>query len=113
MATRQKTGGRQPNTPNKKTIEAQEKADKLGIDPFEILLLYAKRDWKRLGYESGTTIKYIGEKTLEEPTISPELAASSASKACEYLLPKRKSIEVEGELNTVTHIERTVISKKV
>ncbi len=100
MATRQKTGGRQPNTPNKKTIEAQDKADKLGIDPFELLLYYAKRDHKKLGY-----------KSIDE--ISPELAASSASKACEYLLPKRKSVEVSGEMGMVTEIQRTVISKKV
>lgn len=113
MAAGVKTGGRGPNSKNKKTIEAQEKADKLGIDPFELLLLYAKRDWKRLGYKSEFTIKYIGENQVEEPVISPELAASSAAKACEYLLPKRKSVEVSGELDTVTHIERTVISKKV
>lgn len=105
--------GRKKGTPNRKTIEAQAIADRLKVDPFELLLLYAKRDWKRLGYKSEVTIKYIGDNIVEEPVISPELAASSASKACEYLLPKRKSVEVTGDALIVTHIERTVISKKV
>ena len=113
MAGRQKTGGRKANTPNKKTVEAQAIADRLKVDPFELLLLYAKRDWKRLGYKSENSIRMVNDTVIEEPVISPELAASSASKACEYLLPKRKSVEVTGDSLVVTHIERTVISKKV
>lgn len=105
--------GRKKGTPNKRTIEAQATAERLGVDPFELLLLFAKGDWKKLGYKSETTTKYFGEYSIEEPVISPELRQSSAGKAAEYLYPKRKAIEQTINDSTVTHITRTVITKPV
>ncbi len=72
----------------------------MGIDPFEVVLLYAKGDWKSLGYEAEC---YFAEKpdgaVKMGYVISPELRAKCAQDACQYLHPKRKAIEIKAELN--------------
>lgn len=90
-----KHGGRRKGTPNKKAIPLAEKAQALGIDPFEILLHFAAGDWKTLGYESETVIKYSKDFQNEEYTIQPAVRAKAAAEACQYLHPKRKAIEVK------------------
>lgn len=106
--------GRKKGTPNKKTQEAQDIATKLGVNPFEILLLFAKNDWKRLGYDSKTITKFsVAGDPYEEDRISPELRHSSAGKAAEYLYPKRKAIEQTFSEGEITSITRTVIHKPV
>lgn len=109
-----KTGGRKAGTANKKTVEAQEIADRNGINPFEILVWFAQGNWEKLGYDSQRVTKY-GASGLpyQEDVISPELRQSSAGKAVEYLYPKRKAIEQSITDNTVTTITRTVINKAV
>lgn len=93
-----KTGGRKRGTPNKRTEPLIERAEKLGIDPFEILLHFAKGNWECLGYESATTTAFTNAGIeFEEPTISPELRVTAAKAACEYLHPKRKAIEIEDK----------------
>lgn len=77
-------GGRQKGTPNKKAITLLEKTLELGIDPFEILLLFAAGDWKRLKYD-------------QETLIEPSIRVQAAGKACEYLHAKRKTIEGKVE----------------
>lgn len=108
-----KTGGRGPGSVNKKTAEAQELANKLGVNPFEILLLFAKNDWKRLGYPSEERTRMVGETVIYEPVISADLRANSAAKACEYLYPKRKAIEQSFSDEAITSITRTIIHKAV
>lgn len=106
--------GRKKGTPNKKTVEAQHIAERVGVDPFELLLLFAKNDWKKLGYPRSTITKYsAGGDAYEEDVISPELRQNSAGKAVEYLYPRRKAIEQSITDNTVTSITRTVITKPV
>lgn len=109
-----KTGGRKPGSVNKKTAEAQAIADKLGIDPFKILLLFAAGDWKKLGYKSGEVTKFsVSGDAYTEPVISPELRSTSSAKAVEFLYPKRKAIDqtiTEGE---VTNITRTILTKTI
>lgn len=78
---RQKYGGRQKGTPNKKTVALQEIAARLDVDPFEIVLLFAKGDFITLG---------IGE-------VTPEQRLKAAIEASSYLHPKRKAIEHTGE----------------
>lgn len=91
-----KTGGRKKGSINKKSRELKEIAEDLGVDPFEVLLHFAKGDYKALGYAE-TVTKYVqGGESYEEPTISPELRQKSAKDACEYLHPKLKSIELKG-----------------
>lgn len=109
-----KTGGRKPGAVNKKTAEAQQIADNLNVNPFEILLLFASNNWEKLGYDSPTVTKY-GPSGIpyEEDVISPELRHSSAGKASEYLYPKRKAIEQSFTEGEVTSITRTIITKPV
>ncbi len=89
---RQKYGGRQKGTPNKKTVALQEIAERLDVDPFEILLLYAKGDFITLG--------------LCGVTSSERLKA--AIEAASYLHPKRKAIEHTGEMGVNGAITVTV-----
>ena len=89
-----KSGGRTKDTPNKSTLEAQKLAEKLGVNPLEVLLLFAGGKWKELGYKSQTTTKFYGENMVVEETIPPELRQKSAKDACEYIYSKRKSIDV-------------------
>lgn len=86
--------GRPKGSVNKKTQELFDKASELGVDPFHILLLFAKGDHEALGYEK-YQFKRFGENVVEELTISPDLRAKCAEKACEYLYSKRRAIDVE------------------
>jgi hypothetical protein len=76
--------------------DAQAKAEALGIDPFEILLLFAAARWKELGYESKTKTIYTSEgSSYDVETISPELRVKAAQEATNYVLAKRKAIELD------------------
>lgn len=97
-----KAGGRTKGTPNKSTREIQELAEKLECNPFEILLHFAKGDFEALGYEEHQTKAIAGGGMTEELTISPELRAQSAERACQYLYPKRKAIEMEIQIEEPT-----------
>ena len=94
-----KTGGRQKGTPNKKTQEAQELAEKLGINPLEILLHFAAGNYQELGLVEHKEIRTKDGAVIFEPTISPELRQKSAKDACEYLVPKLKAIEHSGSVD--------------
>lgn len=88
--------GRKKGTPNKDTIPLEEKAKEIGVDPFEILLKFAKGDWEGLGFKSAT-ITRIGKngEAYEVDAITPDHRLKAASEACQYLYPKRKAILVE------------------
>jgi len=92
--TRQPGSGRQKGTPNKTTQELHDKCAELGVDPFHVLLLFAKGDYEALDYEK-ERVKMVTENgdEITELTISPELRQKSAKDACEYLHSKRKSTE--------------------
>lgn len=91
-----KIGGRKKGSIAKNRKELIEKAEALGIDVFETLLLFAAGDWKRLGYDSphhvtGKTLK--GEEIVVE-RISPELRQKSANDAAKYISPQLKAVDV-------------------
>lgn len=87
-------GGRAKGTPNKNSIPLKEKAEELGVDPFEILLLFAKEDWKRLGYDARTKVSFTNAGIeFEEYIIKPEMRMKAAAEACQYIHAKRKAIE--------------------
>lgn len=92
--------GRKPGTPNKKTDELYETAKRCGIDIFETLCLFAKGDWKTLGYKNeGSKVGKQGDAyILVEYTISPELRLHAAKEAAKYLYPQRKALDL-GVLN--------------
>jgi hypothetical protein len=92
--------GRTKGARSKSTMKQEEKARELGIDPFEVLLLFAAGDWKRLGYLTGTITKYTKNgDSYEIDRISPELRQKSAADACQYLLPKLKAIEIKSNFD--------------
>lgn len=64
--------GRKKGTPNKFTKSLQDKCDELGVDPFMVLLKFTQHD-------------------------DPQIAMQAAKEVCQYILPKRKAIEVSGE----------------
>lgn len=113
MGERKKYGGRVKGSKNLPTNHLFFMADKLNVDPFKVLLMFAAGDYKGLGYKEEKTTKFIGENSYEEYTISPELRMSAASKACEYLYPKRKAIEHSIDQEAITGITRTILTKKV
>lgn len=69
-----KTGGRVLGTPNKKTADLHAKCEARGLDPFDLLL------------------DFCGEAPME-------VRLSALKIICEYLYPKRKAIELSGEVN--------------
>lgn len=102
--TGKKHGGRVKGTPNKATQSLLEIAEKHDCNPFEVLILFAKGDFETLGLPE-RTFKQFGENVSEELTISPELRQKSAKDACEYLFPKRKSVEVRTDFSQKSDAE--------
>ena len=90
-----KTGGRIKGTPNKSTQALYERAEALGVDPFEILLYFAKGDERSLGYNSEQYRETEYGKVVVV-RITPEMRIRAAAEACQYLYPKRKAIEISG-----------------
>lgn len=101
MATKtgKKTGGRQKGTPNKKTQLQQEainKAVEEHGDPFEVLLLIAHGKWEELG----VNLEPWQKNSLD----TLELRRASAEKACKYIHPQKRALEVKtGVEHTHNH----------
>lgn len=91
----QKFGGRPKGVKNKDKECLREKARKLGVDPLEVLLLFAKNDWAALGYKSEFEEKFgAGGVPCMMRVITPDVRMNAAKEACQYLYPKKKAIEV-------------------
>jgi len=88
-----KYGGRAKGTGNKATSPVKQKAEELGIDPFEVLLYFAAGDWKSLGYKAETYTVHSKDYSNEFLSIEPSTRAKAASDACQYLYPKLKQID--------------------
>ena len=85
---------RQKGTPNRKTQDLFEIANRLKCDPFEVLIMFTKADWKGLGYSSATITKVLKDGgTLEVERIPPELRLHAAKESAKYLYPQRKAVE--------------------
>jgi len=91
-----KLAGSRRGKKNRRTLLIEEIASKYP-DPFEVLLMIAAGDWKGLGYEAEC---YFSEKpdgaVKMGYVISPELRATAAKEATQYIHPKRKE-EVHEE----------------
>jgi hypothetical protein len=99
-----KTGGRQKGTPNKvsaaQRIDAIAIAEQLECNPFEVILNFVKGDWRALGYQSPTKTLFTAEGTpYEVDVITPEMRLSAAKEATQYLIPKKKALEISGDIN--------------
>src|SRR5215471_4113966 len=74
MAIGYKTGGRQAGTPNKATVELQQKLAALGCDPI------------------------VGMATIAENHANAvEIRLKAYSEICQYVYPKRRAIDVGGD----------------
>lgn len=96
MAKGFKSGGRAKGVPNKSNQDLIDKANSLGVDPFQVLLLYVKRDWKALGFPS-EFYTYEGQPDKDRPIITPEKQIECAKDVCQYLYPKRKAVELSTD----------------
>lgn len=92
---RPENSGRKKGTPNKRTASLLEKAEELGVDPFQILLHVASGNWKALGYEEANFVVSYTEdgNAIERERITLQDRAKAAKDVCEYLHPKRKALE--------------------
>ena len=105
----ERRGGRKKGTPNKETRTLQEKLDSLGCDPIEGMALIASgkvpcgvcHGEGKTRYKVPGTNK-VGERLCEScygtllEHISPDLRGRMYAEIAQYLLPKRKALEVTG-----------------
>lgn len=75
--------GKKKGTKSRKTQAVEETAKRLGVDPFEIICLFAKGDWKTLGYPS-------------QKEFPKSFQLDAAATACRYLYSQKRSIELSN-----------------
>lgn len=99
MAKGIKTGGRKKGSKNKRSWDARVLADKLGVDPLEVLLNFAKRDWEALGYKSPEFVVGYSKDgdPITEEVCNPNRQLNAARDASKYLYSQLKSIEHSGK----------------
>lgn len=111
-----KTGGRKAGTPNRATEDLIAKANRLGCDPFDILLHFAKGDWEALGYDSSVYVRESKDGT-ESVTLSyvitPEVRAKAAIEACKYLFPQKKAIQIDSNLTINNPFQNLTVDEKI
>jgi hypothetical protein len=94
--------GRGKGTKDFKTLTAEHLVKKLGVDPLHILMLFAKGDWKKLGYKAESTICYNSAGIeYTKLTIQPETRVAAAKEAVKYLYSQKKAIEVSHSDNAL------------
>ena len=94
MAFKKGEGGRKKGSLNKRTYEAEALAERLGVDPLEILLLFAKGDWESLGYENEFLFSEGPEGEIKPRlVITPEMRLNSAKEAVKYLYFQKKAVD--------------------
>jgi len=93
--------GRKAGTPNKKTEEFARLAEELGVSPQTVLLYFAAGNVVALGYMTQEEAESDAGKIMALKFIPPELREQAAAKACEYLLPKLKAVEISGEIHAL------------
>lgn len=91
-------GYKKKGTINHRTAMAYEIINRLKVDPFEVLCLFAKGDWKTLGYQNEVYVKETakGEYTLGY-TITPEMRLQAAKEAVKYVYAQKKETEFTNQ----------------
>lgn len=96
-----KSGGRAKGVKNKTVQVVDDLVTKLDVDPLEILMLFAKGDWKALGYDSASTIAYTSAGIeYEKPTISTDNRINAATSAVKYIYSQKKAIELSNQVES-------------
>lgn len=93
--------GRKKGTPNRRSFNAQELAERLGVDPLEVLLHATNNNWQALGYDSGIQTKLVGENAVTEDTIPITVRITAAKEAAQYLYSKRRAVEHTGQVTNI------------
>lgn len=89
--------GRKKGSVNQKTQDARALAERLGVDPLEILFHFASRNWKALGYSTEYQTKVLKDGgTLEVERITPEMRLNAAKEAVRYVYPQTKAVELKN-----------------
>jgi len=95
-----KTGGRRPGSVNQQTKlmpKARAIAERLGVDPFEVLLLFSANRWKELGYDKPTETHYSSTgQPYELDRIRAAERIQASKNACDYLFPKLAATQITG-----------------
>lgn len=108
-----KEAGRPKESGNKDRVEIFKKAEELGVDPFVVLLHFVKGDFEALGYEEYSQRLTQSGAIINVLTIDPEVRAKCAMKACEFMYPKKKSVEVStGDIKGALTLAYGITSKK-
>lgn len=87
--------GRPKGTPNKRTTLAAQKAEDLGIDPLEVLLLLAGNRYAQLNPHLDA--KQLKNKEGLPKSVPLEIRRAAATDAAKFIYPTRKAVEVTGE----------------
>lgn len=99
---KQKTGGRKKGVKNKTILPTEDLVTKLNVDPLEILMLFAKGDWKALGYDAEGSICYTPSGIeFFRPTITPEQRVTAATQAVKYIYSQKKAVELSNSGDSV------------
>ena len=80
MALGRKTGGRQAETPNRRTLELAERLEAADFDPVQVVIDVAR-----------------------DAASSPELRLRAAAELLPYLFPRRKAVELRAAGDMPTH----------
>jgi len=102
--------GRPKGSKNKRSEQLQEIADRMNVNPFEILLKIAAGDWKGLGYDSPHETRFSPTGTkYKTDKITLMDRRQAASDALPYLNPKLKAVEIstDGETGAFAVIPTT------
>jgi hypothetical protein len=87
--------GRTKGSLNKRTFQLKEHIKSLGCDPLDVLVLFAKGDWRALGYESATVTKVTAQgEVIQVERITTDNRIAAAKEAAQYIYAKLRSIEV-------------------
>lgn len=98
--------GKPKGTKSYRTKEIEEITQRLKVNPFEILCLFAKGDWKRLGYDNECWFSEGAEgQTKMGYTITPDMRLIAAKEATKYLYAAKKSVEVTANVNQTNQSE--------
>ena len=87
-------------------------AEKLGINPLEILLRFAAGDWEGLGYDQPFLTEVTANgMAVEVPVIEPDTRRKAAADCAPYLFPRLKNIEHTGANGGPIETASIVVSK--